>query len=275
MADEALTAFLNEGTSAAAAPTQEAAPPAKTDEAPAADQTPVVKEGDPPAPGQQAQDQDGKGEVGPIPYDRFKKELDKRHELEREAAELRGRLSALDRPQTQTPPKTETPKPSDEERFFLEGHKLLEETREGLQGNIGVVERKLGYEISELKVRQAHPDFDEKQEVFKKALAESLQLGDPTLQQRFLAAPDPARFVYETGAAIKEWGGAKSPAEYRAKVEAEIRASVEEKVRKELALGRAANASTTNAGARSTGGNAAPTQARVIPDKDIFPGAMR
>jgi hypothetical protein len=282
MADETLKAFLNEGTSAAEATTQETAPAAKTDEAPAADQTPVVT-GAPPAPVQQTKDQDDKGEVGPIPYDRFKKELDKRHELEREAAELRGRLSVHERTQTQqqTPPKPEAPKLTDEERFFTDGAGLIRETREGITNQITVLKREFQFGLAEQAVRQKHADYDAKKQVFEKQLAaekqayEAGQITVPTLYLRFGNAPDPAAFIYQEGAMIEEMHGVESPQQYREKVSKQLETEIEARIRKELALESAANVSTTNAGARSTGGNAAPVAPRMTPDKEIFRGVMR
>jgi hypothetical protein len=277
MADESLNAFLSEGTSAATASTQEAAPEAKTDAAPAADKPPVESPGALPAPAQQAAQDDEDSDRSPIPYNRFKTVNDKKRDLERENAELRGRLSVHERPQVQTPQQVipETPKPSIEDRFFTEGPKLFEETRDGLRSEIVAAKKELKYELSEAAVRAAHPDFDAKRQVFEQELRARDQAGDQSLLMRFRAAPDPARFIVNEAAMIEEMRGIESPAQYRAKVEAEVRASVEEKVRKELALERAGNASTTNAGARGTGVTAAPVAPRDIPDKEIFRGAMR
>lgn len=276
MADDNLSAFLDSGPKADAAPAQETAPVVETPAVPSADPKTGVDVSAVPAQAQQAQSEDDdEGAIGPVPYKRFKAVNEKLREAERKFAEAQGRLSVFDRPQTQTTQQAqETPKPSFEDRFFTEGGKLLEETRDGLKGEIGSVERKLDYKLSELTVRQAHSDFDTKRQVFEQALRTSLAAGDQSMLLRLQAAQDPARHVYDTGSMIADMSDVTSPAEYKSKIRKEIEAEVEQRVRRELGVANAANASTTNAGARGSGSTTAPAF-RPTSDKEIFPGAMR
>lgn len=282
MADDNLSAFLDSGPKAEApAPAQETA---KAVEAPVA-AAPAEKTGEAtsavPAQVQQGQVEDEDGNIGPIPYKRFKAVNEERQELRRQLAERDGRLSVLDRSQQQTAqPQTQTPVQPLEDRWFTDGPGLHRETH----GRIDGLERRLAYHDSEAAVRAEVADFDAKRQAFAGALAQEEanfsaaqargQAMDRPLLRGLGMSQDPGRYVYETGTAIAEWGGVKSPAEYREKVRKEIESEVEQRVRRELSVANAANASTTNAGARGSGATTAPVL-RETSDKEIFRGAMR
>lgn len=268
MADEhKLQAIFNDNGPEAPAPAQETAPAPEAAAAAPAETPPVVESAPAPTQGQE----DDEASIGPVPYKRFKAVNEERHELRRQLAEREGRLSALEQSRQQAnPQQPTTPQPSLEDRWFTDGVGLHKETN----GRIDQLEKQLGFLGAETVFRQQHTDYDANRAAFEKAANDAIARGDMTLVMRMRSAKDPVKFVYDEGAMIREMDGIESPAQYRDKVRKEIESEIEQRVRKELSLASAASASTTNAGARSSGVTTAPVF-RETPDKDVFPGVMR
>lgn len=268
MADQALEAFLDAGAPAEAAQAQ------ATDATPAAQQTDVAKDAKADAAGATSAQQAGSDQdpdIGPVPYKRFKTVLDKQHALERELSEIRGYVSAQSRQQQPRAQQSdEERQKAEEDAVYSDLPGAMRKMREEIRREVTANGRRDYFELSESAMRSSKADYDEKRQAFEQALAAQAQAGDDSLQRNFMRSRDPARFIYETGAMVLETKDIGSPAEYRAKVAKEVRAEVEAEVRKKLAIDGAAQASTTNAGARIA--SASPVAAREYADKDLFRG---
>ncbi len=135
-----------------------------------------------------------------VPIAALKAEREKRQAFEKELAQLRAAQQAA--PPQQLPEFYEAP----------EQHLQVIEQRHA---------QRL-YAALEAQAREVHPDYDE---VFEevKAAAE----GNPALQQRIFAAPNPALEAYKLGKQLREFKRMEDPVKYRAEIEAEVRAKLE------------------------------------------------
>jgi len=76
--------------------------------------------------------------------------------------------------------------------------------------------------LSQEMYRSAHPDYDEVEQIFTDQCEK-----DPSLRQRLLAHPVPAKFAYEEGKRLKLMHELSDPDAYRAKLREEIMAELQ------------------------------------------------
>jgi hypothetical protein len=172
-------------------------------------------------------------------------EREKRQEYERELAELKGKLSVLERSQS---PQTKPEQPAQEADQDAEYWKDPKGYTQRLVENTRLQER---LDNSEERARKAHPDFEEKVKAFEAAARVN-----PALIVEMNRHPDPGEFVYGNGATlieVQKYGGTLEG--MRAAIAKEEREKLELEYRKKSALTAAEQASTSSAGARSSSAN--------------------
>lgn len=177
----------------------------------------------------------------------------------RKRQELEAKLKAMEKP-------PEPPKP-----FWDDPEAALKASEERAQQM--VMNTRL--QMAETITRSQHPDFDEKLAIFQGYLQENPGVAT-ALAQQMLAAPNPAKFVYDFGKTqieLREAGDlpslrAKIEAETAAKVRAEVEAEYKAKAEKDAATRAAIPRSLADA--RNTGGQNGVVWSGPTPLEDIL-----
>jgi len=175
-----------------------------------------------------------------IPPKALQEERRKRQELEARLAEYEARLNQ----QTQQPPPTIWEDEQGWQQHF--GGQVVNEAVQAATMNARL-------DMSEMMVRQAHPDFEDKKAAFLELMRET-----PGLQQKALADPHPWQFAYNYVANHQRMQ------ELSATNVAELEARLREQIRAELAAQakpEEAPVPTTLADAQSARGGSAVTVA--------------
>lgn len=199
----------------------------------------AAQQATPPNPAGKAGDVDGDDEPdAPIPdnLEEIKKALaaerkdgrrsrKERKESDRRIAMLEGELQAFKQQRaSQAQPAKPEPKPEElEAEIYKDLPGYLQRQRQQMQQEFEQKTLATRLQLSEAMARRAHTDFDEKIAAVKEAAA-----GNPMLVQYAFQQPDPAEYLYRTGAKLlldKEIGD--DPAAYRQRLEAEVRAKIE------------------------------------------------
>lgn len=195
-------------------------------------------------PAQQAQgDDDGLDDGPPIPRKALLSERKKRQEAERQIAEYKGKLEAFERfqqrPQQQTP--QQAPAEDLDPRFFDSPSKYVDER---LDQRLQPLANQLRIQMGAQMMASIHPDYHEMEKVFVEQAKK-----DPTLAIQMHRSGNPNQFAYDWAKTFKEVEGIGSLADLRKK----IREEVETELQGKAAVASASRATTSNAGARSSG----------------------
>lgn len=167
-------------------------------------------------------------------------------EERRKRQELEARLAQLTAPAPQVPQPEPVSYYQDPEQFVQE---KLTQTEQHLNAKFA--------SATEMLARQAHPDYDEKLEAYKEAVAVN-----PALHHQVMASENPGEYAYQAGKRhlfTKEYGIDEES--ILKKAEEKLASKVKAKVEQEL-MGKVAkkvNQPTNILGARAAGGDAAPS----------------
>lgn len=203
-----------------------------------------------------------------------REERDKRLELERQLAELKGQVSVYSeqgkRQQNHTQPNQ--PQASWEDEYFKDPAGATERAiREAVNG---------AKESSELTTAQLRMDFSEgimrsqNLEDFDELLGEAIDLAkkSPEFAEKIQSHPHPAKFAYEYAKTQRQIAEVGSFDDLKAKIREEVRAELEREQRAKSVEQDAARVSTSSAGARSAGTSPVARVLEDIPIGDILSG---
>lgn len=176
-------------------------------------------EGAPPAP------QEDEGPT--VPRKALQDERNKRQTLESQLAELNAKIEQLSKPPQEPPP----PPPS----VFEDEQGAFDHLRQdAISQAVHQASFNARLDMSEMMVRQSHPDFEEKKAAFIEAMKAT-----PGLQQRALQDPHPWNYAYNYVVSQEraEQLGAVNVADLEAKLRAQIAAEYEAKAAETLKTG--------------------------------------
>ncbi|MEM6533141.1 MAG: hypothetical protein AAF654_10980 [Myxococcota bacterium] len=221
-------------------PTPEEAP-SEPAEQPAAEPEPTAESADAQT-GSEESDSEDVGESGPrtVPIQAVQEERKKRQQAQADLEAARQQLAYL---QAQSAGQGKPPAEQQEAKTFWEDPEAA----------MAEQSFRMRSDMSEAMVASRHKDYAEARDAFAAAARQN-----PALWSSVKNHPLPAQFVYDQGKAILEFGDAKSPEEYRAKIESEVKSRLEaefeqerQKLREQYAVEGASQVPRTNAGARS------------------------
>lgn len=252
------------------APETPAAEPIKADALPestetvAAEQTkpaPVKADAAKPQQPPQADESDEAEEHIPDNLDGLKRALaaargDKRkarkqwQETDRQLAELRGRMAALQQQAAPKPAEPTKPETKPEDDFYANPVEFVR----GIERKAVEAAQSRLRQFSIANMRNTHPDFDQVVGEFVRDIAQTpmaAQLAEQEAQH-----PDPARFMYETARQFSQVRGVKSVDELREKLRAELRAEIEAERNSPAAAAASKPIPQSLAGVRANGASA-------------------
>lgn len=198
-------------------------------------------------------------EQGPVPYKALKAERDKRKEREKRIAELEAEITKVRPPAKQeAPPVEQAPEPT-----------FWEDPDAYIENRVSKAQRELQHRLlveREDDMREKHKDYDEVIEKVKEYAQ-----NDPSMLQKILAAPNPAKAGYQFGKKLDELKQMEDPAAYRARIESEVRAQIAKEAEEE-ASGKQRKADAIPPDL-SSARNVGSTSATKEPDpfKELFP----
>jgi hypothetical protein len=254
-------------------PAPESTPAEKVEAAPEPEKT----EAKPAAEKATAPEHDGEDEQDHVPgdFDGLKRALaaargDKRkarkawQETEKQLAELRGRLSAMERPQpAQQQPAAPAQFDLNDETFFGQGPEAVKRYVSMQIAADREERRKEHLNRSEAAARERHEDFQEAYNAFETAARSNRALWEQAVNSY-----DPAEFAYKTGRTYQQLDGVSDLDQLKAKFRAEFEAEMAQKSAPVAAPVAAPPKSI--AGARGSGITATSTWSGPRPIGDIL-----
>lgn len=182
-----------------------------------------------------------------VPYAALKDERTKRQQLERELAEMRGKVDGL----THHKPEQAAEEGSSEDDFFADPTGYTSKTIDSRLQQVQQQYDQRLFAMSETWVRSQHEDYDDAVGAFIDAAK-----ANPALTAQMQQSPMPAQFAYETGKTyleVEQYGG--SVESMRSKLREEILAELKQEQSQ-----AAAKQPKSLAGARGVGGQFVPQE---------------